>query len=633
MAIGLLLILVLLGAWIVADFGMSWDEHRNADVGRNALAALRSEHAYQAYLEHGISLAHHGPGFLMLQAFLAGVIGRVVPVWHAADARHFVTYLSYLLALVAFYRLSVRLIPLKFGLMATGLFALQPLVFGHAFINQKDTPFMAFFLAALAFGLEAGDRLLRAVPVRPAESRATTVPAWSALRQDWAACGRWPRVALIGYLVLLALALADILYFERGLTLARSFVAQMYTGQAWPPAQALFNAVAQDAHKSPLEAYWFKIDWAYLLGRMMLLVVLALLGGVLGLRFLPRGLGGPAAAYRSAYPLLLLAAVCLGMTIAIRPVGAFAAVLVGLDWIVRLRRRMPVFLLLYLGAAGVISYFAWPWIWQAPLQNLLLSLSVNLDFEEHLVIYRGIHYMSEDLPWDYFPTLAALQLTEPVLPLFLLGLIISARSFLRRQAEALTLAVMLLWLGLPTAVILAGRTAPYGTIRQMLFVLPPVFLICGVGLHWLLSRAARWRLDWVIYVLILAPGVVGIVRLHPYEYTYFNSVIGGTSGAADRFETDYWCTSYREAMDFINAEAEPEAVVAVFGPVEAAGAFARNDLKIRTLNRARGREAYWLVCAGKLETADASRPDLVRVHTLGIGDSEFAVVFGRPAGP
>ena len=49
-----------------------------------------------------------------------------------------------------------------------------------------------------------------------------------------------------------------------------------------------------------------------------------------------------------------------------------------------------------------------------------------------------------------------------------------------------------------------------------------------------------------------------MVYLHPYEYVYFNQLIGGTLGAEERFETDYWATSYREAavrlVYFLNQE-------------------------------------------------------------------------------
>lgn len=39
-----------------------------------------------------------------------------------------------------------------------------------------------------------------------------------------------------------------------------------------------------------------------------------------------------------------------------------------------------------------------------------------------------------------------------------------------------------------------------------------------------------------------------IRQLHPYEYLYFNALVGGLKGAAGRYETDYWGKTNREAI-------------------------------------------------------------------------------------
>ena len=31
-----------------------------------------------------------------------------------------------------------------------------------------------------------------------------------------------------------------------------------------------------------------------------------------------------------------------------------------------------------------------------------------------------------------------------------------------------------------------------------------------------------------------------LVRLHPYEYLFYNSFVGGLEGASRRYATDYW---------------------------------------------------------------------------------------------
>jgi hypothetical protein len=67
-----------------------------------------------------------------------------------------------------------------------------------------------------------------------------------------------------------------------------------------------------------------------------------------------------------------------------------------------------------------------------------------------------------------------------------------------------------------------------------------------------MARIRNRVVNIVIIAAILLPGLVGIARLHPYEYTYYNSFIGGTSGAFRHFETDYWLTCYKEAVQAFN---------------------------------------------------------------------------------
>ena len=38
-----------------------------------------------------------------------------------------------------------------------------------------------------------------------------------------------------------------------------------------------------------------------------------------------------------------------------------------------------------------------------------------------------------------------------------------------------------------------------------------------------------------------------MVRLHPYEYTYFNRLAGGVAGAHGRYMLDYWGLSFKQA--------------------------------------------------------------------------------------
>ena len=46
---------------------------------------------------------------------------------------------------------------------------------------------------------------------------------------------------------------------------------------------------------------------------------------------------------------------------------------------------------------------------------------------------------------------------------------------------------------------------------------------------------------------------VTLVRLHPYEYLFYNPAVGGLAGASRRYDLDYWFGSMPEAVDQLEA--------------------------------------------------------------------------------
>jgi hypothetical protein len=58
----------------------------------------------------------------------------------------------------------------------------------------------------------------------------------------------------------------------------------------------------------------------------------------------------------------------------------------------------------------------------------------------------------------------------------------------------------------------------------------------------------RWKPAIAAAAMLLAGWQVAqMVALHPYEYAFFNDLVGGTKNAAGLFETEYWGASLAEA--------------------------------------------------------------------------------------
>jgi hypothetical protein len=222
------------------------------------------------------------------------------------------------------------------------------------------------------------------------------------------------------------------------------------------------------------------------------------------------------------------------------------------------------------------------------------------------------------------PLLLAVQLTEPVWVLFLAGLAVAAyRSIKKRMDYRELLALTLVWFVLPLAAFILLRPTLYDNFRQSFFIVPPVFLMAGLafdGIHRPAFQAA-------LITLVVLPGVVALARLHPYEYVYYNQFLGGVDAAVDRFELEYWATSYREAAREANRIAPPNANVWVDGPAHLFSRFARPDFHIYSPQEPERADRYDLVVTlARYDLEKTSFPEAEIVYRVTRDGAVFSII-------
>jgi hypothetical protein len=162
------------------------------------------------------------------------------------------------------------------------------------------------------------------------------------------------------------------------------------------------------------------------------------------------------------------------------------------------------------------------------------------------VLFNGQVYKADELPRRYLPVLLGYTLTEPTWFLFISGLVLGFWKSNNQQRMAL--ALILLWFIVPSAYVIFRKPPMYDGFRHFLFILPPVFIFAGFAFEKLFTAIKRQWIAIALTLALLAPGIFGAFGLHPYEYAYYNSFTGGTSGAFRTYETEYWLTCYKEAV-------------------------------------------------------------------------------------
>jgi len=612
----LIFVLALVGIAILAnDFGQSWDDPGDANYGEDVLRAYTGSSAFLNHDDRHL----YGPAHFMLSAAANAGVSFLRLGWHEADVRHMMNALAFVVAAFSLFVLCRTLSICRTSSFATVLlFLTQPVLFGHAFVNQKDTPFMAAFLACVACGWLAVDQLASRTDIHSVGARSQT----SAYIRKWKAMALGEKAGL-GLLLLVSL-IAWVEAISRRIILPAvvSIVTGLYQGAGPEWLVTIFQAAAEDAYKTPLSVYIDKVGFIHAWSSVALAVGLSVLAAWLFARVHPPGESIPRG-LRSPLILWLLSACLFGWVTSIRPAGPMAALLVGAYAIACLRWKATGWLAGYAFLGSAISYLTWPYLWSAPIAHFVESLSTMADFRPVRVLFDGTLLWSTALPKDYLPRIMAYKLTEPALALIIAGLIYAIQRLVR--SKDIRLALILVWSIVPIAAVVLFDRPIYNNIRQMLFTLPPMFIAAGLLLSSIIHRVDARR--WIVPVGLgfLLTGLIPMIKLHPYEYTYFNSLVGGIDGAAGRYDMDYFCTSYREAMDYVNEHAGVGNDISIWGPDTAARGFAREDLILHAVYQPIEQPAFALRC-GQAIGRSWFHPELDVVYEVGRGAAVFAEV-------
>lgn len=600
----ILILLVLspvLGLFLADDYGQTWDDIIEDKAGARALAAYLPGSLLRDHDEDYV----HATFYFMLNSGVSRFLSTMPLGLDRSEIRHYLNYLTLLLAIAAGYYLAARLFGRRAASITALLMLAQPLFFGHAFINLKDIPFAAFFTASIALGvyatsaIEARAREPSGEWQRPV-SRPSTLARMGA---DWRHASTNQRLVILTIGVLGGMLIADLFLQRIILPSLQSILSQAYAGQAGRMIDQLFQTLAEDAYKTPLEAYELKLRSVYLLLRAMLVpLTLATLLWAWRRMIGPIHLRIPLI-QDPAQRRLLLAGIAMGLTSAVRPIGLFAGLLTALYMLLRLRRRALPLLAFFGLTAAIVTYLSWPALWGDPLGEFWSRLTGSIRFSRsHEVLFQGKVISSSSLPALYLPTLLAIQFTEPVLLFVPLGLSVALRSAWRAESDRALAVVLALWFGLPFLTQIGLRGSLHGNMRHMLFMTVPLLMLAGLGAQVAIGRLRTRWIQRLAILLALVPGIYEIVRFHPYEYIYYNQLVGGAQGAEGRYELDYWCSSYRDLMGWLNLHSPENAQIAAWGPVDMAAGFARPDLTVERWVPGSGDSDFRMACGrGLLE--------------------------------
>jgi hypothetical protein len=199
----------------------------------------------------------------------------------------------------------------------------------------------------------------------------------------------------------------------------------------------------------------------------------------------------------------------------------------------------------------VIMIASWPWA-SLDFFNPVRAIFAFAHFHYPVrTIIDGQVYLMSDVPRWYEPDYLAIKMPLVVLIGAGAGVLSAAWSAVGRSGKAFDgthlseIGILAFVIVFPLLCQVIGHGPSFTGMRHFLFVVPPLAALAGIGVDACLSYIEGYRraVGAAAFAVVLAAFIqdaAALVGLHPYEYLFYNSLVGGLPGASRRYETDYW---------------------------------------------------------------------------------------------
>jgi 4-amino-4-deoxy-L-arabinose transferase-like glycosyltransferase len=241
-------------------------------------------------------------------------------------------------------------------------------------------------------------------------------------------------------------------------------------------------------------------------------------------------------------------------------------------------RKANIVFVLYFILAPLAAFALWSLFWRNPvfqLDHAYRTFGIGTNNIE--VLLNGDWYCSgSTVPWYYPLWYLAIVTPIPLLVFFMTGLI---HTLLTIKNQDKTNLLFVLWFIIPLTRYLSPTVGVIDGIRHFEEVVLPLCALAAIGMDWMLTKLARMKSMRIALIVGIGSWLLwNIVAYHPYQITYFNELVGGARGAFGKYDLDYWGTSQKEAIAWVNAHAKPHAKIHIVMAPNVAGTYLRPDL-------------------------------------------------------
>ena len=213
--------------------------------------------------------------------------------------------------------------------------------------------------------------------------------------------------------------------------------------------------------------------------------------------------------------------------------------------------------LLAVVAGYLLAMLFWPFGLVDPLRHPFEALSemskrgVNIK-----LLFNGGMIWAQSCPWYY--SFVWMLYTIPIAVLIGLALFLPFIGKILKDYTVNPLHLVVFACIFPIFYVIYKESTLYDGWRHLYFSYPPMVVLATLGWFGLVrtlpaKKAFSYGFTALIALLLLEPAIF-IARNPHLPYVYFNPIIGGVNGAFGKFELDYWGTSLKQGMEYLEKE-------------------------------------------------------------------------------
>jgi hypothetical protein len=208
----------------------------------------------------------------------------------------------------------------------------------------------------------------------------------------------------------------------------------------------------------------------------------------------------------------------------------------------------------------LVMSLLWPFLILNPTTGLLDAIKMMAKYDwNNTVLFGGERVLATDLPLSYAPTWLFIGSPLPLVCGVIAAFFVFCWMLVRRVRVPAGYLLVAGSFVLPLVLIMGLHATLYNGLRQFLYIVPGMVLLATGLLVAAVRKLREAGLQWVAWGLIglavLGQGEAAYAsaKIYPYEYAYFNPLVGGYSAAHLEFEGDYWGSCSTEAARWLAA--------------------------------------------------------------------------------